>query len=279
MEYDPGLLATLRRTANQIRQESIRMIAAAGTGHPGGALSEADILAALYFHILRIDPQNPHWPDRDRFILSKGHACAGLYAALALRGYFPLETLATFRRFGSILQGHPDMTKTPGVDMTTGPLGNGLGAGVGMALGARITGQKFRVFVLIGDGDAQEGCTWEASMLAGFKKLADLVCIYDYNHSQVDGPTYEILSLDPVVEKWQAFNWAVRVIDGHDMPDILDALSWAVEHRDGPALIVANTIKGKGVSFMEDQAAWHGKAPNKEQAEQALQELMQEALA
>jgi len=279
MEYDPGLLATLHRQANQIRQESIRMIAAAGTGHPGGALSEADILAALYFSVLRIDPQNPHWPDRDRFILSKGHACAGLYAALALRGYFPIETLATFRRFGSILQGHPDMTKTPGVDMTTGPLGNGLGAGVGMALGARITGRKFRVFVLIGDGDAQEGCTWEASMLAGFQKLSNLVCIYDYNHSQVDGPTYEILSLDPVVEKWQAFNWAVRVIDGHDMPDILDALAWAVEHRDSPSLIVAKTIKGKGVSFMEDQAAWHGKAPNVEQAEQALKELMQEEQA
>jgi transketolase len=211
--------------------------------------------------------------------LSKGHACAGLYAALALRGYFPLETLSTFRQFGSILQGHPDMTKTPGVDMTAGPLGNGLGAGAGMALGARITRRTFRVFVLIGDGDSQEGCTWEAAMLAGFQKLSNLICILDYNHSQVDGPTYEILSLDPVVEKWQAFNWAVRVIDGHDMLEILQALSWAVEHRDGPALIVAKTIKGKGVSFMEDQAAWHGKAPNKEQAEQALKELMQEELA
>jgi transketolase len=168
------------------------------------------------------------------------------------------------------------MTKTPGVDMTGGPLGNGLGAGAGMAMGARLTGRKFRVFVLIGDGDAQEGCTWEASMLAGFHKLSNLVCIYDYNHSQVDGPTYEILSLDPVVEKWQAFNWAVRMIDGHDMEQILDALSWAIESRDSPALIVARTIKGKGVSFMEDQAAWHGKAPNQEQAEQALKELMQE---
>ena len=278
MVYDLGLLSTLRHKANQIRQESIRMIAAAGSGHPGGALSEADILAALYFHFLQIDPHNPQWPDRDRFILSKGHACAGLYAALAIRGYFPVETLATFRKFGSILQGHPDMTKTPGVDMTGGPLGNGLGAGVGMAIGARITGRKFRVFVLIGDGDAQEGCTWEASMLAGFHKLSNLVCIYDYNHSQVDGSTYEILSLDPVVEKWQSFNWGVQVIDGHDMGQILDALSWAIESRDSPALIVARTIKGKGVSFMEDQAAWHGKAPNKEQAEQALKELMQEEM-
>jgi len=275
MIYDPGLLATLHHKANQIRQESIRMIAAAGSGHPGGALSEADVLAALYFHFLNIDPHNPQWPDRDRFILSKGHACAGLYAALALRGYFPLETLSTFRKFGSILQGHPDMTKTPGIDMTAGPLGNGLGAGVGMALGARITGQAFRVFVLIGDGDAQEGCTWEASMLAGFKKLSRLTCIYDYNRSQVDGPTSEILSLDPVMEKWLSFNWAVRAIDGHDMVQILDALSWAVESRGSPALIIANTTKGKGVSFMEDQSKWHGKAPNKEQAEQALKELMQ----
>jgi transketolase len=279
MGYNPVLLSNLRRKANQIRQESIRMIATAGTGHPGGALSEADILAALYFHFMRIDPQNPQWPDRDRFILSKGHACAGLYAALAMRGYFPMETLATFRQFGSILQGHPDMTKTPGVDMTAGPLGNGLGAGAGMALGARITGRGFRVFVLIGDGDAQEGCTWEASMLAGFQKLSSLVCIYDYNHSQVDGSTYDILSLDPVMEKWQSFNWAVRTIDGHDMAQILDALYWAIEPRHSPALIVARTIKGKGVSFMEDQPAWHGKAPNKEQAEHALKELMQEEIA
>jgi transketolase len=275
MLYDPDLLTSLRRKANQIRQESIRMIAAAGTGHPGGALSEADILAALYFHTLRIDPQNPQWPDRDRFILSKGHACAGLYAALALRGYFPLETLSTFRQFGSILQGHPDMTKTPGVDMTAGPLGNGLGAGAGMALGARITRRTFRVFVLIGDGDSQEGCTWEAAMLAGFQKLSNLICILDYNHSQVDGSTYEILSLDPVMEKWQSFNWAVRAIDGHDMEQILDALFWAVEPRQSPSLIIAHTIKGKGVSFMEDQSKWHGKAPNKEQAEQALTELLQ----
>jgi transketolase len=273
MTYDSSLLSYLCIKANQIRQESIRMIAAAGTGHPGGALSEADILAALYFYVLRINPQDPQWPGRDRFILSKGHACAGLYAALALRGYFPMATLSTFRRFGSILQGHPDMTKTPGVDMTAGPLGNGMGAGVGMALGARITGRDFRVYVLIGDGDAQEGCTWEASMLAGFQKLSNLTCLYDYNHSQVDGPTAQILSLEPVAEKWQAFGWAVHTIDGHDMEQILDGLAWAAEPRDCPALILAKTIKGKGVSFMEDQALWHGKAPNPQQAEQALKEL------
>ena len=276
MDFDPDLIRYLRWKANQIRQESIRMIAQAGTGHPGGALSAADILAALYFYFMAIDPQNPIWPDRDRFILSKGHACAALYAALALRGYFPIETLSTFRRFGSILQGHPDMTKTPGVDMTAGPLGNGLGAGVGIALGSRIRRQNFRVFVMIGDGDMQEGCTWEASMLAGYQKLSNLVCIYDYNHSQVDGPTYKILSLDPVVEKWQAFNWEVLVIDGHDMGQILNALYWAAKPRENPALILAKTIKGKGVSFMEDQSAWHGKAPNRDQAEQALNELAQD---
>ena len=275
MAYPPELVSTLRRTANQIRQESIRMIANAGTGHPGGALSEADILAALYFHALNIDPHNPQWPARDRFILSKGHACAGLYAALALRGYFPMQTLDTFRQFGNLLQGHPDMTKTPGVDMTAGPLGNGLGAGAGMCLGARILGLKFRVFVLIGDGDSQEGCTWEAAMLAGFHHLSNLICIFDCNRSQVDGPTSEILSLDPIAEKWQSFNWVARTINGHDMTQILDGLSWAAEPRDQPAIILANTIKGKGVSFMENQSAWHGKAPNKEQAEQALSELRQ----
>ena len=274
--YDPELIADLKRKANQIRQESIRMISGAGTGHPGGALSEAGILASLYFHAMRIDPQNPHWTERDRFILSKGHACAGLYAALALRGYFPLETLKTFRQFGSILQGHPDMVKTPGVDMTAGPLGNGLGAGSGMAMGGRITGKDFRVYILIGDGDMQEGCTWEAAMFAGFHKLSNMVCIYDCNHSQVDGRTYDILSVDPVIEKWQAFNWAVRSINGHAIEEILDALTWAAAPRESPAVIIANTIKGKGVSFMEDQSTWHGKAPNKEQAEQALAELSRE---
>ncbi|HEY83615.1 MAG TPA: transketolase [Chloroflexi bacterium] len=280
MPYEEKLLNELQRQANRIRQEVIRMTHAAGSGHPAGSLSEADILSALYFHFMQIDPKNPAWPDRDRFILSKGHACPGLYAALALRGYFPMEKLATLRRIDSILQGHPDMTKTPGVEMSAGPLGNGMSAGAGMALGARITGRDFRVFVLIGDGDAQEGCTWEASMFAGFQQLANLVCIYDYNRSQVDGPTCEILDLEPVADKWRAFNWEVREIDGHDIEQILDALAWAAQQRERPALIIAHTIKGKGVSFMtENPAAWHGKAPNKELAERALKELSQEALA
>jgi transketolase len=273
VSYNDELLRSLKSQANRIRQESIRMTHAAKSGHPGGSLSEADILAALYFHVMRIDPSKPDWPDRDRFVLSKGHACPGLYSALALRGYFPVEELLTFRQINSRLQGHPDMIKTPGVEMTAGPLGNGLAAGSGMAQGARITGHDFRVYVLIGDGDMQEGCTWEAAMLAGHKKLANLVCIYDYNRSQVDGPISEIVDTAPVVEKWQAFNWAVHEIDGHDMVQILDAFAWAESNTDRPSCIVAHTTKGKGVSFMENQAAWHGKAPNAEQAEQALAEL------
>jgi len=263
----------LEHIAQRIRIESIRMITTAGSGHPGGSLSESDLLAALYFHIMRIDPKNPVWLERDRFILSKGHACAGLYAALALRGFFPIECLSTFRQYGSILQGHPDMKKTPGVDMISGPLGNGLGAGLGMALGARIRKLAFRVFVLIGDGDMQEGCTWEAALMAGYQKLNHLICIYDYNRSQVDGKTEDILSLDPIEDKWRALNWDVHTIDGHNMEQILEAFAWAIQPKQQPAIIIANTIKGKGVSFMEDNASWHGKAPNAEQAEQALREL------
>ncbi len=279
MTYDGRQVQELLRIALRIRQESIRMICAAGSGHPGGSLSEADILAALYFSVLRIDPNNPKWPDRDRFILSKGHACAGLYAALALRGYFPMEELQTFRKINSMLQGHPDMLKTPGIEMTAGPLGNGLSAGAGMALGARITGKDYRVFVLIGDGDVQEGATWEASMFAGYQRLTNLICIYDYNRSQVDGSTTDILSLDPAPDKWRALNWDVIEIDGHDMQAILNAFAWATQRRTRPAFIVANTLKGKGVSFMEDQSEWHGKAPNREQAEQALRELSEESLS
>jgi transketolase len=279
MAYNKQLLQELEYYANRIRQESILMTYHAKSGHPGGSLSEADILAALYFHKLRIDPGNPHWEDRDRFILSKGHACPGLYATLALRGFFPLEALVTFRQADSILQGHPDMKKTPGVEMVAGPLGNGLAAGIGMALGSKITGKNFQVYVLIGDGDAQEGCTWEAAMFAGFHEISNLVCIFDYNRSQVDGPTKEILCLEPIAEKWRSFNWDLLEIDGHNMVQILEALDWATSPRSKPAPILAHTIKGKGVSFMEDQAVWHGKAPNKDQANQALQELSGELIA
>jgi transketolase len=273
MGYLPETIQEIKEKSSLIRQESIRMICKANSGHPGGSLSEADILSVLYFHSLNIDPQKPDWEDRDRFLISKGHACPGWYAALALKGFFTVEELATFRQINSRLQGHPDMKKTPGVDMTAGPLGNGLSGGIGIALGARIQKKAFHTYVLIGEGDFQEGCTWEAIMFAGFQKLSNLTCIFDYNDSQVDGPAHEVLDVRPIKEKWIAFNWAIREIDGHDISQILDAIVWAKESSDKPAAIIAHTIKGKGVSFMEGQAHWHGKAPDCEQAEKALKEL------
>lgn len=272
-KHDPDLVEELESIANRIRREVIRMIHKARSGHPGGSLSAADMIAALYFHAMNIAPDNPHWIERDRFILSKGHACPALYAALALRGYFPLEDLATLRRITSHLQGHPDMVKTPGVDMTAGPLGNGLAAGVGMALGARVKGLRFHVYVMLGDGDLQEGCTWEAAMMAGQHRLSNVTMLADYNRSQVDGRTDDIVTLDPLADKWRAFNWAVREIDGHDMPQILDALAWARSVEDRPSAIVAQTIKGKGVSFMEDNERWHARPPNDQEAALALAEL------
>jgi transketolase len=245
----------------------------AGSGHPGGSLSAADMMAALYFSELRVDPARPAWPDRDRFILSKGHACPVWYAALAERGYFPVDDLWGLRQTYSHLQGHPDMRKTPGVDMTAGPLGSGLAAGAGIALGARVTGRQFRTYVMLGEGDLQEGATWEALLFAGHRKLSDLCALIDYNRSQVDGKSDDILSLDPLPDKLRACRWAVREIDGHDLPQILDALDWARAVTDAPAAIVAHTTKGKGVSFMHDRHEWHGKAPNREQALAALAEL------
>ena len=278
MKYAPQSIKELYRYSNQIRQESIRMVCEARSGQLGGSLSEADILSALYFHAMHIKPDEPDWEDRDRLLVSKGHACPGWYAALALRGYFPVEELRTFRKINSRLQGHPDMKKTPGVEMTAGPLGNGLAGGAGIALAARIKKKDFHTFVLIGEGDFQEGCTWEAIMFAGFQRLHNLICIFDYNDSQVDGPTHEILDVIPIKDKWIAFNWEVFEIDGHNMVQILDALEWAKSSQNIPRAIVAHTIKGKGVSFMENQAKWHGKAPDCEQAEQALKELQKELL-
>jgi transketolase len=274
MVYDRELIRRLERKANELRQDVIRMTHAAGSGHPGGSLGAADLIAALYFHVLRVDPDNPRWPDRDRFVLSKGHACPVLYAALAHRGFFPRRHLATLRQTGSILQGHPDMLKTPGLDTTSGSLGNGLAVGLGMALSGRLDGDGFRVYVMLGDGDCQEGCTWEAAMKAAHERLANLTAIFDYNQSQVDGRTWDIVDLEPAAEKWRAFNWAVREIDGHSMTEIVDAFDWATGVDERPTLILAHTIKGEGVSFMvEDPVTWHGKAPNTEQAERALNEL------
>jgi transketolase len=273
MTADSDIVDSLVAIANSLRRDVIRSIHAAGTGHPGGSLSAADMVAALYFHELRIDPSRPDWPDRDRFILSKGHACPVWYAALARRGYFPVEDLWGLRHISSHLQGHPDMRKTPGVDMTAGPLGSGAAAGAGMALGARITGRDFRTYVMVGEGDLQEGCTWEAILLAGHHRLDNLTLLIDYNRSQVDGKSDEILSLDPLADKLRACRWNVREIDGHDMGQILDALGWARDLKGSPGAILAHTTKGKGVSFMEDRHEWHGKAPNREQALSALAEL------
>lgn len=275
MPADSLTIQHLSTVANRLRRDVIRMTYYARSGHPGGSLSAADMMAALYFHPdgLRVDPHRPDWPDRDRFILSKGHACPIWYAALAERGYFPVEDLWGLRRADSHLQGHPDMRKTPGVEMTSGPLGSGLSAGLGMALGAAITGRDFRTVVMLGEGDLQEGATWEAAQIAGHHRLSNLVVLIDYNRSQVDGRSDDIVSLDPLPAKWQACRWQVREIDGRDLAQILDALAWAWGNTEGPACIIAHTIKGWPVSFMLDRHEWHGKAPNREQALAALAEL------
>jgi len=273
MAYSRELIEFLFHKAWQLRKDVIRMTCEAGSGHPGGSLSAADIIAVLYFHVLKLDPKNPDWEDRDRFILSKGHSCPIVYAALAERGFFPVEELMTLRKIGSRLQGHPDMRKTPGIDMTSGSLGQGLSVGVGMALGARLMRKDFRVFVMLGDGEIQEGQVWEAAMAAGHHRLGNLKAILDYNRLQVDGIVNEIVTIEPVVEKWLAFNWAVREIDGHNLEEILAAFDWADSVRDKPCIIIAHTIKGKGVSFMENAVGWHGKAPSPEQRDMALKEL------
>jgi transketolase len=263
----------LKKMAVIIRCDIIDMICTAAAGHPGGSLSAADVVTALYFRVMRIDPENPDWPDRDRFILSKGHACPVWYAALAERGYFDKSHLKTLRQMGSILQGHPDMLKTPGIDMTAGSLGHGLPAGLGMALSGKLRQKDYHVFVIIGDGESQEGSIWEASMAAPNFKLDNLTAILDYNHLQNDYSVDDIMPIHPVVDKWQAFGWHVLEIDGHDMAQVVDALEKAKAHQGAPTMIVANTVKGKGVSYMENVCEWHGKAPCQEEADRALEEL------
>ncbi len=311
MPHSPELILSLERTAVKIRMDVIKMLAKAGSGHPGGSLSAADIVTALYFHHMRHDPKNPRWDERDRFVLSKGHACPVLYAALAESGYFPVSELDTLRNLGSSLQGHPAMQYTPGIEMSTGSLGQGLSTAVGMALAGRIDKKDWRVYCLLGDGESDEGQIWEAAMAAGHFKLDNLTAILDRNSLQIDGCTESVMCLNPVGDKWRAFGWNVIEIDGHSMEAIMDALDevqtinpratrrslWTCAHQrvrtssaaggsarmqsdsreslvqGKPALILANTVKGKGVSFMENLADWHGKAPNKEQAEIALKEL------
>ncbi len=267
------LVCKLENQANQLRQDILKMIYKAGKGHPGGAFSATEIVTALYFSVMKIEPAKPKWPERDRFILSKGHACPVWYAALARRGFFELSHLDTLRQTHSILQGHPVMTKTPGVDINTGSLGNGLSLGLGMALASRNNGFKYNVYVILGDGEIQEGMVWEAAMAAGHFRPANLFAVVDYNGLQNDGFVKDILGLEPLVDKWRAFGWNVKEIDGHNMNEILNGFAW-MQKVGGPAVIIAHTVKGKGVSFMENMVEWHGKTPTKEEYELAMEELL-----
>jgi transketolase len=265
--------AELKEMAKKLRRHVITMIATAGSGHPGGSLSAADIITALYFKVLRHDPENPQWSDRDRFILSKGHAAPILYAALAETGYFPVAELATLRKLDSRLQGHTDRKSTPGVEMSAGSLGMGLSFAIGVALAARLDSKAYRTYVLLSDGECEEGETWEAALSAAHFKLDNLTAIVDCNGMQLSGWTRDIMNLEPFTRKWQAFGWHIIDIDGHDFDQILSACQRAEKIKGKPTVIVARTIKGKGVSFMENNAEFHGKAPTWEEAERALKEL------
>lgn len=271
--HSDQLINELNMKAREIRRSILIMTTKAGSGHPGGSLSAADIIAALYFHHLRYDAKNPKWEDRDRFVLSKGHACPAVYAALAEAGFFPKEALWTLRKMGSILQGHPDMTITPGIEASTGNLGQGLSFGIGMALAGRLDRKGYRVYVLLGDGELDEGQVWEAAMATTHFKIDSLTAIVDVNGMQLDGFTKDIMSLEPLAQKWEAFGWHVLEIDGHNMRQILDALDMAERVRDKPTVIIAHTIKGKGVSFMESQVYYHGKSLTEESLPRALAEL------
>ena len=272
MQYTDNQIKELENKARQIRRLIVQMLAKAGSGHPGGSLSAADLITALFFAVLRHNPQAPNWPERDRFHLSKGHCCPLWYAVLAEAGYFPLEKLWTLRQLGSILQGHPDR-RTPGVEVASGSLGQGLSVGLGMSLAAKIDQKDYRVYVLMGDGEIQEGNIWEAAMAASHYKRDNLCAILDYNGFQIDGKTKDIMNLEPLTAKWQAFGWHTIEIDGHKMQEILSAYDEAKGIKDKPSIIIAHTIKGKGVSFMENVVDFHGRAPTKEEAERALKEL------
>jgi transketolase len=263
----------LTQKAREIRKSIIMMLAEAGSGHPGGSLSAVELLTALYFYEMKIDPQNPRWEERDRFVLSKGHGAPVLYAVLAEKGFFPKEELMKLRKLGSILQGHPDMKRTPGVEISTGSLGQGLSAANGMAAAGKLDKKGYRVFVLLGDGELEEGQIWEAVMWAAHYKLDNLTVFVDYNGLQIDGPINEVMSPEPIPDKFKAFNWNVIEIDGHNFNQIIDAIEKAKKEKGRPTAIVAKTIKGKGVSFMENQVGWHGKAPTKEEMERAIAEL------
>ncbi len=262
----------LKEKAKLVRQDIIRMLYHAGSGHPGGSLSCADIMTALYFSEMNIDPEKPDMAGRDRFVLSKGHAAPAQYAAMAERGYFPVEELNTLRKMGSRLQGHPSMHKLPGIEISTGSLGQGISAAVGMAIAGKLDESSARVYTILGDGEIQEGMVWEAAMAAAHHDVSNLIAIVDCNGVQINGWVNDILRIEPLADKWKAFGWNVIEINGHDMAQVLEALHRARSMR-GPAVILSRTVKGKGVSFMEDNPAWHGSAPNAEQLEQALKEI------
>ena len=270
---DAEKLRSLQLTAAKVRLGAVTGVFNAKSGHPGGSLSAADIFTYLYFHQLHIDPQNPKDPGRDRFVLSKGHCAPGLYAALAQRGYFSPEELERLRHIGAMLQGHPDMKGTPGVDMSTGSLGQGVSAAAGMALAAKMDGAGYRVYALLGDGEIQEGQVWEAAMFAAHRKLDNLCLIVDCNGLQIDGDVNQVAGIAPLDEKFRSFGFEALTADGHDFHSLEAAFDAAAACQGKPAVILAKTVKGKGVSFMENQAGWHGKAPNQEQYDQAMAEL------
>lgn len=268
-----SLISTLRADCVELRTQILEMITAAESGHPGGSLSAVDIIATLYKAQLRHDPKNPTWADRDRFVLSKGHGVPALYAVLAKHGYFDPKLLNTLRKLGSPLQGHPVVGTVPGIEACTGSLGQGLSVAHGIALAARLDNKNFRVFCMMGDGEIQEGQVWEAAMSAAKFKLENLIGILDHNNGQIDGPVSEVMPLEPIAGKWESFGWGVRAIDGHDYKQILEAFEWAAKSEGKPKLILANTVKGKGVSFMEHVIKWHGVAPTKDELSKAVAEV------
>jgi transketolase len=268
-----GKLQYLEELANKIREKVIEMLLEAGSGHSAGPLGMADIFTVMYFHILHHKPKQPKWPDRDRLVLSNGHICPVLYATLAYAGYFPLEELMTLRKLNSRLQGHPHRGALPGIETTSGPLGSGLSQAIGMALAAKLDGAKYRVYCLMSDGEQDEGNIWEAAMFAGKNKLSNLTAIMDRNNIQIDGYTENVMPLEDIRAKYEAFNWHVLEIDGHNMSELVAAVSEAEAIYEKPTLIIAHTIPGKGVSFMERDYLWHGKPPNKEEAARSLKEL------
>lgn len=274
---DAPLLNELAQAALRVRRDIVEMVFRANSGHVGGSLGATDIVVALYRHLMRHDASKPDWAERDRFILSKGHCSPVLYATLADCGYFPHEDLWTFRRPGSHLQGHPYSPKTPGVDVSTGTLGLGISTGMGMALAAKMRGQNHRVFILCGDGEIQEGQVWEAAMFANKYKLDNVIAFIDRNYLQTDGNSEDIMPLDPLLPKWEAFGWRTLAIDGHDFAQIIDAVESAKRHPGKPTMIIAATVKGKGVPFMEGEAMWHGTPPNEAQFRRAMEALNSEA--